>query len=140
MTEELTPVINTLRYALEKDEVITLLKKAGDNIPVFIKLLDFVEEFNAAGNLDSNLNSLRAKETEYFLKGLEHSAVKTMQEFMIHPFEPGMRNVVASLRDPEVQKGMLFMTTLLKNLNQHMLQTVSEAIMSDLHMNVKDKK
>ncbi|MBF0541773.1 MAG: DUF1641 domain-containing protein [Nitrospirae bacterium] len=138
MVHELTPAINTLRYALEKDEVLTLIKKAGDNLPVFIKLLDFVERFNATGDLDSNLNSLLAKETKYFLSGLEYSAVVTMKEFMDHPFEPGMKNVVSSLRDPDVQKGMVFMTTLLKNLHNHMLQTVSEAIMSDLID--KDKK
>lgn len=138
IVHELTPTINELRYALEKDEVITLLKKTGDNIPVFIKLMDFMEKFNANGDLDSNLNSLLSKETEYFLKGLEQSAVVTMKEFMKHPFEPGMKNVLTSLRDPDVQKGMLFMTTLLKNLHKHMLQTVSEAIMSDL--NAEDKK
>lgn len=45
ITGELTQTINDLRYRYEREETLTLLKKVGDNIPVFVQLLDVFTAF-----------------------------------------------------------------------------------------------
>ena len=47
----------------------------------------------------------------------------TVQEFSTNPPKPGMKTLFTSLRDPEVQMGMMFMATLAKNMHRCMIDT-----------------
>ncbi|MBF0338064.1 MAG: hypothetical protein HQL05_09555 [Nitrospirae bacterium] len=125
--KELTPTINTMRYAFEKDETLTLLQKTGENIPTFIKLLDFLAQFDQSGGLDYTFKSASVKETEYMIKGMEKCAVRTMQQLMERPLKPGMKNLFSSMMDPEVQKGFILLTTFARNMPQCMLDTIAES-------------
>ncbi|KJU82917.1 protein containing DUF1641 [Candidatus Magnetobacterium bavaricum] len=125
--KELTPTINMMRYAYEKDETLTLLQKTGENIPTFIKLLDFLAHFEQSGGLDYTLKSASVKETEYMIKGMEKCAVRTMQQLMERPLKPGMKNLFSSMMDPEVQKGFILLTTFARNMPQCMLDTIAES-------------
>ncbi|MCG6553767.1 MAG: DUF1641 domain-containing protein [Candidatus Magnetominusculus sp. LBB02] len=124
---ELTPAINAFRYAYEKDETMELLLKTGDSIPIFIKLLDFLIHFDKSGDLDFTLKAAFAKETEYMIRGMEKCAVRTMQQLMEKPLKPGLKNIFSALKDPEVQKGFVLMTTFAKNMPQCMLETIEES-------------
>ncbi|MBF0342637.1 MAG: DUF1641 domain-containing protein [Nitrospirae bacterium] len=124
---ELTPTINMLRYAFEKDETLDLLQKTGENIPTFIKLLDFLAHFEQSGGLDYTLKSASVKETEYMIKGMEKCAVRTMQQLMERPLKPGMKSLFSSMMDPEVQKGFILLTTFARNMPQCMLETIEES-------------
>ncbi|MBF0567848.1 DUF1641 domain-containing protein [Candidatus Magnetominusculus dajiuhuensis] len=126
MVKELTPAINTLRYAYEKDETLELLQKTGDSIPIFIKLIDFLMVFDKSGDLDFTLKTAFSKETEFMIKGMEKCAVRTMQQLIENPLKPGLKSIFAALKDPEVQKGFVLMTTFARNMPQCMLETVEE--------------
>ena len=47
----------------------------------------------------------------------------TIQQFAKEPPKPGLMNLLATLRDPEVQVGMMFMATLAKNMHKCMIKT-----------------
>ncbi|MDA8085337.1 MAG: DUF1641 domain-containing protein [Nitrospiraceae bacterium] len=49
----------------------------------------------------------------------------TTQQFSKQPPKPGLKNVVSTMRDPEVQMGLMFMATLAKNLHKCVLETYS---------------
>ncbi len=125
--KEVLPTVNMLRESLEKEEVIDLLKKTGDNIPTFAKLLGFLEEFNRRGDLDYTLENALAKETEYMMKGMEKCAVRTMQQLMEEPLKPGLGRLIAAMWNKEVQKGILLMTTFARNIPQCMSETIEES-------------
>jgi uncharacterized protein YjgD (DUF1641 family) len=125
--KEVTPTINALRYAYEKDETLELLVKTGDSIPIFIKLIDFLARFDKSGDLDFTLGAAFAKETEYMIRGMEKCAVRTMQQIMEKPLKPGLKNIFSALRDPEVQKGFVLMTTFARNMPQCMIETIEES-------------
>ncbi|MBF0516903.1 MAG: DUF1641 domain-containing protein [Nitrospirae bacterium] len=127
MMKELTPTINSLRYAYEKDETMELLLKTGEAIPTFIKLLDFLTYFDKSGELDFTLKMAFAKETEYMIRGMEKCAVRTMQQLIEKPLKPGIKNIFSALKDPEVQKGFVLMTTFARNMPQCMMETIEES-------------
>lgn len=118
ITKELTPTITMLRESLEKDEVLDLIQKTGENVNTFNKLLDFLNKFDKSGTLDFTLENMAAKEMDYIIKGMQKCIVRTMQQFAEKPPEPGLRNILAAMRDPEVQKGILFMTAIARNLTK----------------------
>ncbi|QWR77361.1 DUF1641 domain-containing protein [Candidatus Magnetomonas plexicatena] len=124
MMKELTPTINSLRLLYEKDETLDLLVKTGENIPSFIKLLDFLHNFDKDGGLDFALEAAYAKETEFMIKGMEKCAVRTMQQLMEKPLKPGVFSLFSAIKDPEVQKGFILMTTFARNMPQCMLETI----------------
>ncbi|MCI4624673.1 MAG: DUF1641 domain-containing protein [Candidatus Magnetoovum sp. WYHC-5] len=126
ITKELMPSINMLRLAFEKDELLDVAKMTGENLGAFKKLLGFLTEYDKSGDLDFTLQTMAAKETEYMMKGLEKCAVRTMKDLMEKPIKPGFLSIFSSLRDPEVQKGFVIMTTFARNMPQCMLETVEE--------------
>jgi uncharacterized protein YjgD (DUF1641 family) len=126
IVHEITPVVNRLRYAFEKDELVDLMEKTGQNMGSFIKMLDFLHRFDAEGGLDFALNAAVTKETEYMIRGMEKCAVRTMKQLIEEPLKPGMMSIFSQMKNPEVQKGLLLMTTFAKNMPQCMLETVQE--------------
>jgi len=52
---------------------------------------------------------------------------RTVQQFAEQPPKPGLKNLLAVMRDPEVQVGIIFMATLAKNMQQCMLETYTGA-------------
>jgi uncharacterized protein YjgD (DUF1641 family) len=56
LSKEVTPNITALRTSLEKEEVLLLMQKFGDNVDAFNKILNFVSELDKSGNLDCLLN------------------------------------------------------------------------------------
>jgi uncharacterized protein YjgD (DUF1641 family) len=69
----------------------------------------FVEEVSAAQLQDA-------------LKGMSKCLSITIEQFNATPPKPGLRNLLAVMKDPEVQTGMIFMATLAKNMHKCMLQ------------------
>ncbi len=132
IAKELQPTINMLREAFEKEELLEILKKSGKNIDAIKKMIDFLDEFNLKGFLDHTLNFALAKETTYLMRGLEDSAVVTMKQFEETPFRSGFRNIVALMRNREVQKGFIFFFTLIGNMYDYILATISEDIMKEI--------
>jgi uncharacterized protein YjgD (DUF1641 family) len=120
ITKELTPTITMIRESLEKDEVLDLVQKIGENINVFNKLLDFLNKFEKSGTLDYTLDNLSAKEMNVMIMGIQTTAVKTMKQFMENPPKPGLMNIFSAVKDPEVQKGILFLTAFARNLSRCM--------------------
>ncbi len=120
ISKEVMPSINMLRESLEKEEVLDLLQKAGENINVFNKLLDFLNKFDKSGTLDYTLENVGRKEIDILLKGIQTTAAKTMQQFMEKPPQPGIGNLMKAMTDSEVQKGLLFLTAFAKNLSKCM--------------------
>jgi uncharacterized protein YjgD (DUF1641 family) len=124
--KETTPAVNRLRYAFEKDELVELMEKTGQNMGSFIKLLDFLQKFDSGGDLDFTLAAAFSTETGYMIKGMEKCAVRTMKQLIEKPLKPGMKSIFVSLKDPEVQKGFLLMTTFARNMPQCMMETIQE--------------
>ena len=120
ISKEIAPSINMLRESLEKEEVLDLLQKAGQNIHVLNKLLDFLARFDKSGTLDYTLENIAGREMDIMLKGIQSTAAKTMQQFMERPPKPGISQVMKAMTDPEVQKGILFFTAFAKNLSKCM--------------------
>ncbi len=122
ITKEIMPTVNMLRELFEKDIVLSILQKTGDNLHVFNKLLGFLTEFEKSGNLNFTLETIMTKETDNLMKGLERSAVVTMKQFEEQPFEAGIRKILKSIMNPEVQKGFVFFFTLIGNMYVHILE------------------
>lgn len=59
------------------------------------------------------------------LRSLTKCLSKTIQQFATQPPQPGIRNLVSVMRDPEVQMGLMFMAALAKNMQQCMVETYS---------------
>jgi uncharacterized protein YjgD (DUF1641 family) len=49
----------------------------------------------------------------------------TVQEFAVNPPKPGVKNMLKVMKDPEVQQGVIFMSTLAKNMHRCMIDTYS---------------
>ncbi|KJR40774.1 protein of unknown function DUF1641 [Candidatus Magnetoovum chiemensis] len=127
IVKELTPTINMFRENFEKDALLELLRKTGASIETFNKIMDFLIRFEKSGDLDATLETASAKETEYLMRGMEKCAVRTMRELMEKPLKPGFRTIFSAMRDPEVQKGFVLMTTFARNMPQCMLETIEES-------------
>jgi uncharacterized protein YjgD (DUF1641 family) len=127
ISKEMTPSITMLRESFEKDELLDLLQKTGENINTFNKLLDFLNKFDKSGTLDYTLENISTREIDIMLKGMQTTAAKTMKQFMESPPKPGLGNLIKAMRDPEVQKGILFFTAFAKNLTQCMSETIQES-------------
>lgn len=126
ITKEIMPTINMMREAFEKDELLEVAKKTGDSLGTFNKLLGFLYNYDKSGDLDFTLETMTAKETEYMVKGIEKCAVRTMKQLMEKPVKPGFISLFSALKDPEVQKGFVIMTTFARNMPQCMFETIEE--------------
>ena len=118
ISKEVTPSINMLRESLEKDEALELLQKTGENIGTFNKLLDFLNNFEKEGKLDFTLEKASAKEMDYMMIGLQKTLLLTVKQYAEMPPKPGIKNLLSAMKDPDVQKGILFMTAMAKNLSR----------------------
>jgi nitrate reductase assembly molybdenum cofactor insertion protein NarJ len=115
--KEISPTINMLREALEKEELLVITKQFGENLPTFQKLLAFLTTFEKTGNLDLTLEESLTRETQFLMKGLLKCTRRTMHELQTNPMKPSAGGLVSSVFDSDVQWGMLMMTTLLKNMH-----------------------
>jgi len=122
ISKEVMPSINALRESFEREEVLNLLQKAGDNIDVFNKLLGFLSNLDKSGTLDFTLKNVGGKEMGILLRGMQTTAVKTMEQYMEKPPRAGMGKLIGAMMDPEVQKGLLFLTAFAKNLSRCMAE------------------
>jgi uncharacterized protein YjgD (DUF1641 family) len=59
------------------------------------------------------------------LKSTTKCLSTTVQQFAANPPKPGIMNLISVMRDPEVQKGMMFMAALAKNMHKCMIETYS---------------
>lgn len=57
------------------------------------------------------------------LRSMTECLFKTVHQFAVDPPKPGMKTLIGTLRDPEVQMGMMFMATLAKNMHRCMIDT-----------------
>ncbi|MBM4141105.1 MAG: DUF1641 domain-containing protein, partial [Nitrospira sp.] len=56
--------------------------------------------------------------------GMQKCAVRTMQEIAEKPPKSGLKGIFASLRDPEVQKGIMIMTAFARNMSLSLSETI----------------
>ncbi|MDA8156853.1 MAG: DUF1641 domain-containing protein [Actinomycetota bacterium] len=59
------------------------------------------------------------------LRNTTKCVLSTIAQFSHEPPKKGLGNVISTMRDPEVQKGMIFMATLAKNMQKCMLEAYS---------------
>jgi uncharacterized protein YjgD (DUF1641 family) len=126
ISKDTMPTVNMLRESFEKEETLELLRKTGENITTFNKLMDFLNKFEKTGTLDFTLENVLTSEMNCLIKGMEKCAVISMKHIMENPIKPGIKNVISAMRDPEVQKGLLMMTIFAKNLSQGMSEAIKE--------------
>jgi uncharacterized protein YjgD (DUF1641 family) len=126
ISKDTMPTVNMLRESFEKEETLELLRKTGENITTFNKLMDFLNKFEKTGTLDITLENVLTPEMNCMIKGMEKCAVISMKHIMENPIKPGIKNVISAMRDPEVQKGLLMMTIFAKNLSQGMSEAIKE--------------
>ncbi len=124
--KEVSPTINMIREALERDELLIIIQQIGENLKTFQKLLAFLSTFEKTGNLDITLEEAMTRETEYLMKGLLICARKTMMEIEEKPIEPSMTKLITKMWDHDVQRGLLLMTSLVKNMYSCMVSAMEE--------------
>jgi len=105
----------SLRALVEASDMINFLSNSVtesmvQRIAVFIAA--FVEEVVTA-------------QVQDIVKSLTNSMHQTIREFIIKPPKPGIKNLLNTLKDPEVQIGMIFMATFAKNIQKCILQQYS---------------
>ncbi len=106
-----------LKTLVEASYMLSFLSNAVTDsmvqrIAVFIS--SFVEEVSASHITD-------------ILRSSTTCVTQTIQQFATNPPKPGLKNLITTMRDPEVQSGMMFMATLAKNMHKCMVKTYSGA-------------
>ncbi|HLC16433.1 MAG TPA: DUF1641 domain-containing protein, partial [Thermodesulfovibrionia bacterium] len=125
ITKELSPTINMLREALEKEETLVIMKQMGENLPTFVKLMAFLSTFEKTGHLDLTLEQALTRETEMLMTGLLKCVKKTMHDIEDKPLEAGTWKLLSSIFDDDVQKGLMMMVSLARNMTQCMASSES---------------
>lgn len=110
IVEEVTPTVHSLRNSLEKDEIVDLLIKTGENSTVFNMLLD----------------CFSGTEVQWMIKGMEASTIKSVKELQEKTLKSGTRNLFSPLKDPEMQKSFIFLMILTRNLLHGLTEAVDE--------------
>lgn len=123
ISKETAPSIKMLRESFEKDETLQLIQKTGENIGAFNKLLNFLASFET-----KEIDVLLGKETQCMIQGMGECAVKTMQQFAKEPPKPGLRKLISAIRDPDVQKGLLFLVTFARNMPGCISGTIKDEV------------
>lgn len=126
LSKEMMPSINMLREAFEKDEVLELFQKTGESIATLNKLLNFLKSFEKTGTLDFTLEQIASKEMNCMMVGMQKCVVRTVQELIEKPPKPGLKGMFAAIRDPEVQKGIMIMTALARNMSLSLSETFQD--------------
>jgi len=128
ITKDLSPTINMLREALEKEETLVIIKQIGENLPTFVKLMAFLTTFEKTGHLDLTLEEALTRETEMLMTGLLKCMRKTMHDIEAKPLESGTWKLISSVFDDEVQKGLLMMVSLARNMHECMVSSESSEL------------
>ena len=110
ITHDAQPVIKDMRERFERDETLELIKKVGDDIPIFLILLDL----------------LGKKEMDYLVRGIDKCAITAMQDIVSNPVKPGIKNLIAAVMDPEVQRGLIMLTKFAKYLPKSLEAAIQE--------------
>ncbi|MDI6751589.1 MAG: DUF1641 domain-containing protein [bacterium] len=121
ISKEIAPSIKMLRESFEKDETLQLIQKTGENMGIFNKLLNFLAGFDTP-----EMDTLFGKETQSMIKGIERCTAKAMQQLAKEPLKHGFRQLISAIRDPEVQKGLLFLLMFAKNMPECISETIKE--------------
>ncbi|MEE9474641.1 MAG: DUF1641 domain-containing protein [Candidatus Hydrothermarchaeaceae archaeon] len=108
ISKEVMPNVTMLRTSLEKEEVLTLLQKTGDNLDAFNKLLDVLTQLQKSGNLDAMLN---------FTVGFADTVASVNVE---KPKKVGMFGLMSALGNREMQKSLGIMLDLAKKLPKNL--------------------
>ena len=136
--EEATPTISELRERFEKEEIIDLLKKLGDNLSTLSSALDKLIELEKSGTLDALMrmgklvvalsNKLSDEDIENLaevtanlakiakpeLVSIAESVTETLTT--AEPKKVGTFGMFSAMRDEKVQKGLGLTLELLKAL------------------------
>ncbi|MEE9564795.1 MAG: DUF1641 domain-containing protein [Candidatus Hydrothermarchaeaceae archaeon] len=104
ISKEVMPNITALRTSLEKEEVLLLLQKFGDNLDSFNKVMDLMNRLQESGNLDCMLNF-----AEGFCDTVSCVNLKD-------PKKLGIFGALSALTSGEVRKSLGIMVEIAKNL------------------------
>jgi len=149
ITKEVMPNVAMLRTSLEKDEVLLLLQKTGENINTFNKLLDVLTELQKSGNLDSLLRMIKIGEK--ISSSLSDEEIDNLGDNLVtllrlsdkvskpevvkfaeglldtvssvdvkEPKKVGMLGLMSALKDSEVQKSLGITMDLAKKLPKNL--------------------
>lgn len=152
ITHDISPTITQLREKYERDETLEMIMKLGDDIPVLIilldllgkqeipgmltklgeqmamfeKLVDFLDEFGKTGILDVVTKLMVSKEMNFMIRGIDKCAMTALQDIRSTPVKPGIKNLITAVMDPEVQKGLLILTKFAKYLPKSLAEAQKE--------------
>ena len=104
ISKEVMPNVTALRTSLEKEEVLLLMQKFGDNIDSFNKVMDLMNRLQESGNLDCMLNF-----AEGFCDTVSCVDLKD-------PKKLGIFGALSALTSGEVRKSLGIMIEIAKNL------------------------
>jgi len=112
---------------LSRSGSLKILVQAADALALMSNVVTDSMVQKTASIVCALAEEVTAPHTANILKSTITCVSKTIQHHAAQPPKPGIINLLAALRDPEVQSGLIFMTTLAKNMHQCMIQTYTGA-------------
>ena len=110
---------------LQKSGNLKTLSEASDMLAVISNAVTDTMVQRMASLMASFVEELASPHILDSMKGMTTCLSKTINEFATNPPKPGIKSLVALMREPEVQMGMMFMATLAKNMRNCMINTYS---------------
>ncbi len=112
---------------LSRSGNLKILVQAADVLALMSNAINDSMVQKMASMVSALAEDITSPHTANILKSTIKGVSKTVQHHAAHPPKPGILNLLSAMRDPEVQAGLMFMTTLAKNMHQCMIQTYTGA-------------
>ena len=110
---------------LQKSGNLKILSEASDMVAFLSNAVTDTMVQRLTSLIAAFVEEVSTPNVQDSLRSMTKCMSMTVQEFSTNPPKPGMKTLFTSLRDPEVQMGMMFMTTLAKNMHKCMIDTYS---------------
>ncbi|RJQ49437.1 MAG: DUF1641 domain-containing protein [Nitrospiraceae bacterium] len=110
---------------LQKSGNLKTLVEASYMLSFFSNIISGSMVQRMAALLSSFVEEVSSPQIKDIMGGMTRCMSKTVTEFATTPPRPSIRNLVSLMRDPEVQMGLMFMTTLAKNMHKCVIEGYS---------------
>lgn len=108
---------------LQKSGNLKTLLEASYMIAFMTNVISDTMVQRLASFLAAFIEEVSTPHVQDMLAGMTKCSLQTIKQFADKPSEPGIRNLISTMRDPEVQRGMIFMANLGKNMHQCMIKS-----------------
>lgn len=108
---------------LQKSGNLTTLVEASYMIAFMTNVVSDSMVQRIATFISDFIAEVSTPQVQDMLAGMTKCSLKTIKQFAEKPPEPGFKNLISTMRDPEIQKGLIFMANLGKNMHQCMLSS-----------------